>query len=100
MKIFQAIENNFILMGFIPAQALPNRSLNIKNLFGFAILAVATTFECVLLHQANTFEQYVESFYVTSATVMFVTIYTATTFKIPHFYQFINTYQNVIDASE
>lgn len=87
-------------MGFIPPQSLSNRSLNVTILMGFAILFVATTFECILLYRANTFEEYVESIFVTLATIMFVCIYTATTYKIPHFYQFINIYQNSIEKSE
>lgn len=100
MKIFQSIEKNFMSMGFIPTQSSSNRSSNVTILMGFGILAIASIFEIILLYRANTFEEYVESIFVTTATVMFVSIFTATTFKIPYFYRFINTYQNVIDASE
>lgn len=100
LKVFQTIETNFIRMGFIAKHSVPERLLNVTIFMGFIVLALSTTSECILLKQANTFELYVESIYVTSATIMFVIIYTSTVFKIPHFYQFVNTYQRVVNASK
>ena len=94
------MEANFIQMGFIPNESIPIRSLNVTKLLSFVVLFMATTFECVLLKRSNTFEQYAESIYVTSATIMFASIYTATTFKIPSFFKFINNYQKLVDASK
>lgn len=101
MKIFQTIKTNFIGMGFMPIRSSPKRPLmNITIFFGFIVLAFTCTSECIQLQQATDFEVYVQLIYITSATIMFVVIYTATVFKIPYFYRFINTYQTVINASK
>lgn len=100
MKVFQSVETNYKRMGFVPSQAQPKRPLNLTILIGFVVLGFASVSECILLLQATTFELYVESIYVTSATIMFVTIYTASVIRIPYLYRFINTYQRVVDASE
>lgn len=100
MKVFQSIETNYKRMGFIPSQTEQQRPWNLTILIGFVVLAFAATSECILLLRATTFELYVESIYVTSATIMFVIIYTASVFRVPYFYRFINTYQKVVDTSE
>lgn len=99
MKVFQSVEANFTNMGFVPRRSASQRPLNSTILMGFALLVFACTSECILLLQATTFELYVESIYVTSATIMFAIIFTSTVFKIPYFYRFINTYQKVVNAS-
>lgn len=100
MKVFQSVEANYKRMGFTPNQAVPKRPLNLTILISFVVLGYASISECILLLQATTFELYVESIYVTSATIMFVTIYSASVIRIPYLYRFINTYQRVIDASK
>lgn len=100
MKVFQSVVANYKRMGFTPNQAVPKRPLNLTILIGFVVLGFASISECILLLRATTFELYVESIYVTSATIMFVTIYSASVIRIPYLYRFINTYQGVIDASK
>lgn len=101
MKFFQSVQSQFAMMGIILQQ------LTQKNPFNRTILLIFFSYTCNIIsycifmyYEANTFQEYTESFYVTSTDVLVALCYASVVFRVDGFFKFIDACVKLVASSK
>lgn len=101
MKLFQIIRKKFAVLGISPANSIQKYPLNPKLVLVYFIYGATWSSSALFLYRkANTFEEYTNNIYVTSATAMIIITYTVVVTKMSKFFTYINNYGQTVERSE
>lgn len=98
MHLFQAVQKDFSLLGIAPNGSKFSR----KNLVAtYSIYGLSTTSSILFIaFEANTFIEYVNNSYMTSAMIMISTYSTFLAIKSAKLFKFIHSIEQFIDERE
>lgn len=101
MKIFDSIKHYFEILGFISTQSTRKDLINIQNFIFFLVIGMYLTLTTVFAyHEANSFEQYIDSFYAISSALICLEIYGICFWEMPKLYRFIDALESTINESK
>lgn len=97
MEFFQIVQKNHAIIGICPNQteASYKRIKITFFLFGLSVL-LSTVFLC---REANTFLEYSNSLYVTTAVTMVTIIYAISIFKMSKLFEYIYEFRKLVEQS-
>lgn len=101
MIIFEAIKSYFALAGLNPNQPTCNHPFNIKTVavgVGFGVAAILSLM--FFLHEASSFEEYSNSFYLLSTGNFTVLCFIILVWKKQKLFVFVESIENLIDERE
>lgn len=101
MIIFQSIQKYFAILGINPPENIEKRILNPKNTFGlifFGALIIST--DEFLFYEANTFQEYTDSFYATCTIALCGANFAIVVWKASKVIEFIENVQEIIRGRE
>lgn len=86
---------------FSSSQPTRKYFLNIQNLIFFLVIGVCFTITTVFAYRkANSFEQYIDSIYTISSTLICVDTYGTYFWEMPNLYRFVNALESTINESK
>lgn len=91
MKVFQAIQSNFAIVGINPIVAKQPYPFNVKIVLGILLLGSAIV--CNLLYvidDAETFAEYTQTIYICSVSCLILSALIITILKMKKVFEFIN----------
>lgn len=101
MLLFRIIQTKFGILGVTLAQSMQELPFNRRIILVYFIhgnaLASGVTF---LLKKANTFEEYTNNIYMTSASAMIMFCYTIVVSRMAKLFEFINEAEKTVDQGE
>lgn len=101
MKIFQSIQRCLAVLGLKSHDTIQTHSINIESVTSFLVFSMCIISNTVyLVREANSFFEYVESFYVTFAASISFEIFAFFTWKMTELFEFINNMETIIQHSE
>lgn len=101
MKTFDSIKNYFKILGIISRQSTRKDLLNIQNVAFFIVIAMDLLSSIAFgYYEANSFEEYVDSFYATSSAFVCFYSYGVLFWEMPKLYRFINALEATINKSK
>lgn len=97
MKVFQEVQKNFIAFGIVPNQS----KLNGKLAVTWLVLSLSTTLSAsFLVFDAETFQEYTTSIYLSSGGAMAAALFTITIFKMEKLFKLKDVIETTINESE
>lgn len=97
MKILQIVQTNFAILGISSNQS----NLNRKSAMGIIVGGLAATSSAMfLLFKANSFVEYVNSFYVTTVLVAFYICFAVLLFSKEKIFKLIDKVDECVEGSE
>lgn len=97
MEFLQEVQKNFVILGIRADQARINR----KSLVASLLYGLGTTSSVVfLIREADTFEEYTNNLYVTSAFAVGFTYYTIMVYKMEKIFKLIKDLKEKIEESK
>lgn len=101
MKIFQSIQQNFVILGITVGQARQQSTFKFRHLMIFFILSVCATSEMLcLITLAESFEEYTETIYGLFSIIMFAVEYGIHIWGMKRIFKFIENFGLLIESSE
>lgn len=95
MELFQLIRSKFAVLGIVPSKSTQTyrKLVMVYFIYGF----IWTSSSLFLYKKANTFEEYTNNIYVTSATAMILASFTVVVSKISRFFKFLDNYGRTVE---
>lgn len=101
MRLFELLRCDCALLGLDPNFPTRKFPLNKKNAKYLCILGIASIFGIIsLFHEANTFQDYAASIYVSSTFMLGFMCYVLVAWKHKHVHGLINDAEKTINESE
>lgn len=101
MKLFQIAQKKIAILGITSAQSTQKTPFNWKIIRVYFIYGVAWTSSALFLFkEAETFDEYTNNIYITSATAMIMFCFTVVVFKMAKLFQFISDCGKVTERGE
>lgn len=91
MKLFRIIQKNFAILGITSAQSIQKHPFNRQIVLLYSIYGSTWISSVLFLFQkANTFEEYTNNIYITSAAAIVMFSFTIIVFKMSKLFEFVN----------
>lgn len=101
MKNFDFIKNYFEVLGITSRQSTRKDLLKRQNIVFFIIIGMNVLSSTAFgYYEANSFEEYVDSFYVTSSVFICFSAFGILLWDVPKLYRFINALESTINISK
>lgn len=101
MKLFQIIQKKFTVLGITSAQSIQTQPFNREIVLAFVVYICAHISHVLFLfRKGNTFEDYTDNIYITSATAMTTFFFTGVVDKMSVLFHFINECEKIVDRRE
>lgn len=101
MKLFQIIQSKFAVLGITQTQSIQKQPFNQKILLAYFIYCFGWISSAVFLFQrANTFEEYTNNIYVTSATAIIIFCFTVVVLKMSKLFGLIEKCEKITEIGK
>lgn len=101
MKLFQIVCNSFEVLGIHPRQLNQKYRLNVKILKIYVLYCINTILIGVsLFHNDHNFEEYADTIFRISLSILFTICYTIMIFKVRKFFSILDMCEKIIDKSK
>lgn len=101
IKILTSTQKHLAFLGIISTQSSHKHPFNLRNvLVSMMFCAGAVSSSIFLIYKADTFMDFSTSFYTTSEMFINSAFFSVFVWKMPRFFELIETLENVIQKSE
>lgn len=101
MTVFQSLEENFAFVGITEKQSRQKNPFNLRILMSSITFVVSLVFNFVFLfYIANDFEEYIESFYISTTMLGNSIVFANYVWKMPNLFKCFEGFRNIIGKSE
>lgn len=101
MKIFQAFQRNFAIVGITQTVAKQRCPVNVKIFLGILLLGSAILCNLLfVIYEAKTFAEYTQTLYICSVSCLTLSALIITILKMKKMFEFINDGNGVVNTSE